>query len=585
VESPHADHLTPHASRLTRQAARLGRRPFLLGLLLTACAVPSPAVAPTPTRAPEPAAAPARPSPPAPGPTPRPTPTAPPGARPGGRAVEGVLTLPTSLNPLLADDAPARRLAALLYSGLVGVAGDTLDAVPALAERWEASPDGRRYTFQVRAGLTWHDGKPLTAGDVVATFRALAAERGLSVRAATLAGLMESVVARDDLSLTISLKQPYAPFLVELATLPILPAAQLETGGGSLDASAAAAAPIGAGPFALASRGGDRVTLRRFAGYFGGAAILDEIELRRLSDSEALITSLAGGAIDLVELDLAWLTQPQLDRLRGSAGVSLAPYETLALALLFFQLSAGRGAPVADPRVRRALAHALDRPALASAATFGFGRVPVGTLPPISWAAVPGIEPAYPADPARAASLLDSAGWPLGADGLRRRDGQPLTVALDINAGNRLRSALQHGVATAWQALGVTVAPREEPFGAFVERVVQRGDFDAAILGFDLGPDPDQTLLWSSSAGRAGYNVGHYSNAQVDRLLAAGRATSDRAERARIYEEVQRAVLTDLPALPLVSPPGLLAVGARLRNLAPSPVDDSHGAARWWLAA
>jgi peptide/nickel transport system substrate-binding protein len=109
-----------------------------------------------------------------------------------------VLTLPTSLNPLLADDAPARRLAALLYSGLVGVAGDTLDAVPALAERWEASPDGRRYTFQVRAGLTWHDGKPLTAGDVVATFRALAAERGLSVRAATLAGLMESVVARDD---------------------------------------------------------------------------------------------------------------------------------------------------------------------------------------------------------------------------------------------------------------------------------------------------------------------------------------------------------------------------------------------------
>jgi ABC-type transport system substrate-binding protein len=130
----------------------------------------------------------------------------------------------------------------------------------------------------------------------------------------------------------------------------------------------------------------------------------------------------------------------------------------------------------------------------------------------------------------------------------------------------------------------VAVTTREEAFEAFVERVTQQGAFDACLLGLDLGPDPDQSLLWSSQAVRGGYNINRYSNAQVDRLLAAGRATADRAQRARLYDDMQRLVLSDLPALPLVAPAGLLAAGPRPRNLAPSAADATHGAARWWVA-
>jgi peptide/nickel transport system substrate-binding protein len=566
-------------SRRARGGA-LSRRALLLGALLSGCS-PAPA-APTATpAAPAPRPAPPRPTPAA---APAPAPALPPGARPGGRVVEGVLTLPASLNPLLADDGPARRLAALLAGGLVAVAPDTLAPAPALAERWEVSPDGLRYTFRLRPGLTFHDGQPVTARDAAATMRALAAERGLSARAATLAELLEAATAQGDLDLIIRLRQPYAPFLTELATLPVLPAAQLEPGRGGVAASPAGTTPIGAGPFALARRGGDALVLRRFPGYWGGPAPLDEVELRRLPDPDALLAALAGGALDLVELDPGWFTPARQERLRAAGDVALSPYRSLAVEFLVFQLSAARGTPLADPRVRRGLAHLIDRPALAAATTLGLGELPAGTLPPASWAAVPGVEPAYPFDPARAAALLDLAGWPRGDDGLRRRDGRPLAVTLVINGGNQLRAALQAGIAAAWQAAGVTVALAAEPFDAFVERVAGRGDFEAALLGFDLGPDPDQGLLWQSRAGRAGYNVNRYSNAQVDRLLAAARATLDRDQRRQLTEEIQRAVLTDLPALPLVCPPGLVASRTRLHNLAPSPVDATHGAARWWVA-
>lgn len=569
-----------------QQQARLGRgralsrRGLLIGALLTGCS-PAPA---TPTATPAGAAP--RPAAPrsTPAAAPTPTPALAPGARPGGRVVEGVLTLPASLNPLLADDGPARRLAGLLTSGLVAVTPDTFAPAPALAERWEVSPDGLRYTFRLRPGLTFHDGQPVTARDAAATIRALAAERGLSARAATLAELLDAATAQGDLDLTVRLRQPYAPFLTELATLPVLPAAQLEPGRGGLAASPAGTTPIGAGPFALARRDGNAIVLRRFPGYWDGPAPLDEIELRRLPDPDALLAALAGGALDLIELDPGWFTPARQERLRAAAGVALSPYRSLTVEFLVFQLSAARGTPLADPRVRRGLAHLIDRPALAAATALGLGELPAGTLPPASWAAVPDIEPAYPFDPARAGALLDSAGWPRGDSGLRRRDAQPLAVTVTTNSGNHLRAALQAAIAAAWQAAGVTVATAAEPFDAFVERIAGRGDFEAALLGVDLGPDPDQGLLWQSRASRTGYNVNRYSNAQVDRLLAAARATLDRDRRRQLTEEIQRAVLTDLPALPLVCPPGLVASQARLRNLAPSPVDPTHGAARWWVA-
>jgi peptide/nickel transport system substrate-binding protein len=556
-----------------RRAGRIARRPLLLGLLLAACASPTPE--PSPTPAPPPPTPTLAPPTPLPAATPRP-----PAGRQGGQATEGVLVLPNSLNPLLADDVAGRRLAALLYDGLVRVDDASLGPAPALAERWEVTDDGRALAFRLRAGLTFHDGRPVTAADVVATYQAVAADRGLSARAAALGAVLQSVTAQGDSGVAMTLRQPYAPFLTELATLPVLPASHLAAG--SLESSPAGAAPVGAGPFQFAGRSGEQIMVRRFAGYWAGAPPLESIGLRRVADADALLGALIDGALDLVDTDPAWLTAARLERLRAAGSVALLSYQALTLTQVTFQLDAARSAALADGRVRRALAHAVDRPAVAAAATLGLGELPTGTMPPRSWAAVPNIEPTYPYDTTRAGTFLDLAGWPRGGDGRRLRDGQPLAVTLLTNTGNTLRAAVQEHLATAWRALGVTVTTRLERFDAYVE-ALQRGDFDAAILGLDLGPDPDQGLLWESHAARGGYNFGRYSNAQVDRLLQTARGLADRAARQRLYEDMQRAVLTDLPALPLASPSGLLAVGPRLRAVAPSPVDPSHGAAGWWV--
>lgn len=517
--------------------------------------------------------------------TSQPLPALPPELRRGGGSIEGILSLPPTLNPLLADDLPARRLAALLYQGLTVIHPDTHEPAPALAGSWTVEEEGRLYTFRLRDGLVWHDGQPILAVDVLATFQALAAERDLSLRAATLASLLDTVVANDAQTVTVTLKQAYAPFLTELATLPILPAAHVSGPVQGLEGSPAGSQPIGAGPFALVSRTVDRISLRRHPGYWAGPAPLDSLELRRLPSVEALLESLARAEIDLAELPAGWLTAPQLDSLRALPHLTVRPYPGLAVEFLTFQLRAGRHPALTDPRVRRALAYALDRPALVATATLGLGHLPAGTLAPISWAAGAGIEPAYATDPSRAATLLEQAGWLSGDDGLRRRDSQPLTVTLDINSGNQLRATLADGIGASWRRLGVTVITRAEPFPAFVDRILGRGEFDACLLSLDLGVDPDQTALWESRAGRAGYNVNRYSNAQVDRLLATARATHDRNQRRRAYDDLQRLVLSDLPALPLVAPATVLAHHRRLQNLRPTAIDASHGAARWWLAA
>ncbi|MCC6628430.1 MAG: hypothetical protein IT340_13655 [Chloroflexi bacterium] len=568
---------TPPVGASGRRAARLGRRPLLLELLLAACGAPAPDPGPTPAVAtpvvppPAPTSAPASPTAAV---TPRP-----PAGRQGGQATEGVLRLPASLNPLLADDPAGRRLAALLCDGLLRVDDATLAPAPAMAERWEVASDGRALAFRLRAGLTFHDGQPVTPADVVATYQAVAADRGLSTRAAALAAVLQSVTPQADIGVAMTLRQPYAPFLTELATLPILPAGQL---AGGLAALPAGASPIGAGPFQLAGRGGDQITLRRFTGYWAGAPPLEQLMLRRVADVDGLLEALIAGTIDLIETDPAWLTAARLNRLRAAGSLALLSYRALALTQLTFQLDAARSSALADGRVRRALAHAVDRPALAVATTLGLGEAPAGTMPPRSWAAVPDIEPTYPADLGRAGLLLDLAGWMRGDDGQRRRDGQPLTLALLTNEGNALRATLQDAVAAAWRALGVTVTTRRAPFDATVD-ALQRGDFEAAIIGLDLGPDPDQGLLWESHAARGGYNFGHYSNAQVDRLLQSARGLADRSVRQQLYADMQRAVLTDLPALPLASPSGLLVAGPRLRAIAPSPANASHGAAGWWV--
>ena len=199
--------------------------------------------------------------------------------------------------------------------------------------------------------------------------------------------------------------------------------------------------------------------------------------------------------------------------------------------------------------MRRALAHALDREALARSFYSGLATVARGTLPPPSFAYAPEqVRSGYAYDPGRAEALLEEAGWRRGPDGIRVKDGLRLQFTLWTNSGSLLREALAQAIQEAWRAIGVEATPRAEEWGALLARLNESREFETFLLGFSWDADPDQSAMWSSRAFPPnGFNLGQYASAEVDALLERGLSELDPQRRTAIYAEMQDQVLDDLP--------------------------------------
>jgi len=437
---------------------------------------------------------------------------------------------PANLDPRIGTDAASERISTLLFDSLVR-RDEHFNMQPALAQRWEI-PDPLTYIFHLRRDVKFHDGRPLTARDVKWTFDSLLNGGIVSPRAGAYR-LVAAVEAPDEATIIFRLKEPFAPLLWNLSngSMGIVPYGSGKDFNQKL---------IGSGPFRFVRAELDKeVVIERNDAYWGGAPRLRRVRFAVVPDTTTRALELDKGSADVAINALTADMVKTIER-QGKLTVTAQPGTTLAY--LAFNL---RDPILRDVRVRRALAHAIDRRPLIEYLWRGLARPADSVLPPQHWA-YNGNVPKYDHDPAKARALLDGAGYTAGPDGVRFR----LTMKTSTEESTRLMAAV---LQQQLRGVGIALDIRTFEFATFYSDVT-KGSFQLFSLrwiGGNEDPDIFEYIFHSASTPPRRANRGYYSNPRADALIEAGRRELDQASRKRIYAELQQVLAEDLPYIDL----------------------------------
>ena len=498
----------------------------------------------------------------------------------GGTVFAPLTTDPTTLNWVRASDTPAAQIGRLVGDSLVDH-GPDLRYLPRLAERWEISADQRVITFHLRPGVTWHDGTPFTASDVVFSYRWATDPGNGAARFAAYFSEVEAVEALTPLSVRVRYRTPFAPALQGWEALLLLPAHRYREAAPGTDPQERS--PIGTGPFRLERwRQGEEIVLTANPRYWRGRPHLDSVVLRIVPDNRTAAGALAAG-----ELTLATLPQSDPPPAAAASPDGRIRYKRFATLAIWFIAWNGDGSNpfFADRRVRRAMTLALDREGFRRSVLHGLGQPATSTFVPGTWAYDPSLVP-LPYDPAGSARLLDEAGWTDSeGDGVRDRAGRRFEFTLTAFQGNPIAGQIAQVLQEALAHEGVRMRIETLDWPAFVSKLRSRR-YQAQISTWLLDVDPDPYDNWHSSQIATGNNVTAYADAEVDRYCEAGRATFDLAARAAAYREVQARLHRDQPMTFLFHPEWVVGVDARLRGFRvplSGPWRWFPGPLTWWL--
>jgi peptide/nickel transport system substrate-binding protein len=453
-------------------------------------------------------------------------------AAPPGAIVVGVRTGPNNLDPRFANDEASARVAQLMFNTLMDI-GDDLRPAPMLAEQLD-NPDPLTYRVTLRRGVKFHDGHDMTARDVVFTYGQMLDPSFVSPFTGAFR-VMSSVSALDDYHVEFKLKEPFAAFPNQLAGPPaIIPA------GAGPEFSQH---PIGTGPYTFVRYAvDDQVVLAPFPDYFNGPPKNAGIVIRVLPDDTMRGLELKKGSIDLVVNDLPPDIVHQFEGkdflVATSPGLD---YSYLGINMLDPVLK--------DRRVRQAIGYAIDRHAIVEYLRRGLARPATGLIPSQAWAYEPDIFQ-FRYDPNRSRELLDDAGHK-DPDG----DGPLPRLRLSIKVSNAEETRLQATVIQQQlRDVGIDLDVRSYEFATMYADVL-KGNFQMYSLQWVgaamVDPDILRRVFHSTQAPPVGFNRGHYSNPEVDRLLDQASTALTEAERKKYYGVAQKIIAEDAPYISL----------------------------------
>jgi peptide/nickel transport system substrate-binding protein len=487
----------------------------------------------------------------------------------------------SGLIPNITSDGASHSVGNLIYDGLVRADRD-LSLTGELAESWEISKDERTITFHLKRGVRWHDGAPFTARDVEFTYRYMRDPKTPTAYAEDFLQVASTEVV-DPYTFRVRYEKPYAPALLSWA-LWVLPAHLLEEPwrrGVDLRTTPQNRHPIGTGPFRFQEwKAQEKVVLLASPDYHRGRPYLDRVLLRIIPDSATIFLELKARNVDM-----AGLTPLQFRRQTEYPAFTrfFEKYRYLSnsYAYLGFNLKDPR---FADRTVRRALAHAIDKREIIEGVLLGLAREAVGPYKPGTWWYTDEVR-TFPYDPDRAKELLREAGWrDRDGDGILERDGKPFRFTIRTNQGNSVRIQTAEIIQRRLKAIGIDVNIHVVEWAAFINTFIRKRDFEAIILGWGLGLDPDQYEIWhSSKTGPDQLNHISYGNPEVDRLLESGRRTFNQERRKAIYREFQRVLAEDQPVVFLYVPDALMAVSSRIHGIEPAPAGLAWNFIRWYV--
>jgi peptide/nickel transport system substrate-binding protein len=506
----------------------------------------------------------------------------------GGTYVEGVAGFPHLLNPLLSPyNETDRDVCSLLFSGLTQLDGRG-ESIGDLARDWEITIDGLQYTFRLRSTAYWHDGTPVTADDVVFTYRLLQdpafgahPELGQPVWQAA------SIASEDDHTVRITLEEPYAPFL-DYTTIGILPAHLLaDVEPSELASSPFNLSPVGSGPFRLEEMEVEdglitSAVLQRHERYHLSRPFVERVQFRFYHSREELLNAYVEGEVE----GIGGLSPQELVQARQYSSLRLysAPIAETSMVLLnlddedlpFFQ----------ESEVRQALLYALDRQRVIDEQLGGQAIVAHSPLIPGTWAYTDSVTQ-YGYDPELAADLLDEAEWRLSQtdDHARSKSGQTLGFTL-LTWDEPERIAVASALSSQWSSAGVTVTVESVPATELHQRLEAR-DFEAVLIHLPAPGDPDPYPFWHETQVDTGQNYSGLQHRRISELVERARVVASEDRRRSLYHEFQEVFAEEVPALLLYIPVYTYGVDERIHDVQLGPLmsapDRFQTIDSWWI--
>jgi peptide/nickel transport system substrate-binding protein len=449
----------------------------------------------------------------------------------------GTITLATQndlviMNPMIRTASTERLMRMLMFDSLIGL--DTQGNIqPNLAESWEISPDGKVYTFRLRKGVQFHNGKELTAEDVRFSMNYTMEAKNGAYGFSRLS-LVDRVETPDRNVVRVHLKKPTAVFLTSLTSIqsfPVVPSGSLEAG-----VMKPAQFPPGTGPFRFVEWvRGQRVVFQRFENHWGHRAYVDRIVLRPIPDTTVRFTALQAGDVDIIErTPYEWVKQVVDGKVKGIGFVKAA---IAGYRRLIFNVARP---PLDNRKLRQAIAHAIDKKEILDAAYMGFGeptdqKYPKGNAWFLKGARV------YGQDLEKAKVLLKEAGY----------KGEILEVLSDNAAFHTTETTV---LQTQLKRIGVSVKLNMVEWGAYREQQ-RKGNFHLLVYGGSIDPDPSLTygpdIACEQDLKNRSSNMPGFCDREIDALLEKAEVEPNHNKRKEIFERIIAKVSEDVPELPI----------------------------------
>ncbi len=496
----------------------------------------------------------------------------------GGIQVQGSGGEAGKLVPYLGSDSASSDITDLVFNGLVRF-GPDLQLEGDLAQSWQFKDAGKTIIFKLKPNVKWHDGKPFTSADVAFTVRSIMDPKVASPRKSYF-DLLSSLETPDPLTVIARYKKAFAPAL-QYWGIGIAPKHLLE--GKDVNTDPFNRAPVGTGPYVFKVwKDKQYIELEANSNYFEGKVHIAKVRIRFIPEAATQFLEMKTGGIDFSRLQpdqyLHQATGPAFDKIARRIRLQgMFRYGYMAFNLA--------RKPFDDKRVRWALSYAIDRDEIIQGVWEGLARPCTGPYSPLSPFADPAVK-AVPLDLTMSAKLLDEAGWHLGKDGIRSKDGKQLKFSLITNQGNPAREKTILILQQQFKKIGVVAEAQTIEWSSFLSNYVNKRNFDAVVMEWRLTPDPDQFEIWHSSEikNNPQMNFISYGNPKVDTLLEKGRLEFDRKKQIAIYREFHKRVAEDQPMAFLYAPDELTALSLKFRGLLETPTGYTwYAPIRWYI--
>lgn len=497
----------------------------------------------------------------------------------GGTLIAAVHPEPSALIVAVNNQYANAVVSSNIFDGLLSY-GEDQKPRAALATAWDVSPDGLAITFRLRSGVKWHDGTPFSSADVA--YNVLEVWKKVHARGRITFAPVTSVETPDALTAILRLSRP-APVIMNALSpseSQLIPRHLYE--GTDVRTNPYNLRPIGTGPFRFKNwKKGEYIELERNPDYWEGSKpYLDRVIFRSLPDGASRAAALEVG--DLHYLPYSGVPYSDVARLRKNPQLRFESrgYEYSAqIYVIEFNL---RRPHISDVRVRRAIAHAINRQSLIDTVWYGLSQREDGIIPRSLKQFYTEDKPTYPYDPAKAEALLDQAGVPRKAGGERFKISftpSPSTEAY-VQAAEMIRQDLKR--------VGIALNIERYDGPTYIRKIYTEYDFNMLIQGYSIMLDPELGLtriVWSEGASRGVpyVNASGYASAQTDSIVKAYRSEQDPAKRQALFRELQRELGADLPLLPIMDSPFFTFSNQRVRGLETGPDAARSALADVWL--